>query len=92
MYIYREREILIPFLFFQRLAAENDEVHRRAWRALSKQQRELKEKVEALSRLVRQSEPSADDLDEVADTSQIMRCRDLLFIDVFIQRYIYTYT
>jgi len=63
----------------QQLMADqnNDDAHGRAWRALSKQQKELREQIEALAAGLVQGELTADDLNEVAGTTQIMSlCSD----------------
>ena len=50
----------------------SDEPHNRAWRALSKEQRECRLKIETLIGQLQQKEPTADDLEEVCTTAQIM--------------------
>ena len=47
------------------LAAKQEEQHAKAWRALSKQQRELRAAIDGLAAHLAQREPTADDLEEV---------------------------
>eukprot|EP00908_Phaeocystis_cordata_P026120 Transcript_8592.p1 GENE.Transcript_8592~~Transcript_8592.p1 ORF type:complete len:751 (-),score=399.68 Transcript_8592:248-2416(-) len=57
----------------QRIAEEKeDEAEAKARRALAKQQCELRAEIEALAAQLQQREPTADDVEEVANTAQIM--------------------
>ena len=56
-----------------RLAEEKeDEAEAKARRTLAKQQRALRAEIEALAAQLQQREPTADDVEEVANTAQIM--------------------
>ena len=49
-----------------------DETHAKAWKALSKQQKEVRERIDAIVEQLAQREPTAEDVEEVCTTAQIM--------------------